>query len=369
MMERTLAHEEGDSQVLEGEIIPPMRAGFDYSVLPTNIGAEAKIAADEIRALIRRGIVDVGAALSRIKDRLPHGQFGKWLSAEFGLTERTAQNYMAVAALVSKYEAVSDLQQKTLCLLASPSTPEPIRQAVIARFGAGERIPDRTIKEMIGQAKVRQQEEPRRADEAARDAQLSPRTRRSRAQRKAEEERQQQEWKREQAEKEAATNQAADLLMLHLPLDAAARLRDLLRNCERYALVDTLLCRIEHADLQPIEEAAGDPPAPNCKPPASEAPPNDAPLEKIPVPAKGIIADDPLSTLQRQYFQLSDQLGGYDWAMRRVSLGETPGKDEKGEVAAFACYFITVPAAIQNQFRASIGARPGNLVASHATRL
>jgi hypothetical protein len=49
------------------------------------------------------------------------------------MTERTARNYMAAAELVSKSETVSVLQPKTLYLLASPSTPEPIE-----RFGGEE---------------------------------------------------------------------------------------------------------------------------------------------------------------------------------------------------------------------------------------
>src|SRR5436309_212642 len=85
----------------------PVQSGFDYGLLPSEVRAEAKSAADQIKTLMHRAIVDVGTALARIKERLPHGQFGKWLSAEFGLTERTAQNYMAAAALVSECETVS----------------------------------------------------------------------------------------------------------------------------------------------------------------------------------------------------------------------------------------------------------------------
>src|SRR5690348_3058464 len=80
---------------------------FDYTMLPIEIRAEARIAAVEIKSLMHRTVIEVGNALARIKRRLPHGQFGKWLSAEFGLTERSAQNYIRAAALVSKYETVS----------------------------------------------------------------------------------------------------------------------------------------------------------------------------------------------------------------------------------------------------------------------
>jgi hypothetical protein len=151
----------GQDQVDEPEILP-VQMGFDYSTLPAEIRAEAKTAADEIKSSIRRSVMDVGAALSRIKNQLPHGQFGKWLSAEFGLSERTAQNYMNAAALASKSETVSVLRPKTLYLLSSPSTPDSIRQKVIEQFDAGQPIPDRAIRAMVHQAKVHQQEKPRR---------------------------------------------------------------------------------------------------------------------------------------------------------------------------------------------------------------
>ena len=45
-----------------------------------------------------------------MKNALPHGRFGPWLKAEFGWTERTAQNFMNVAGQFgSKTEMISDL--------------------------------------------------------------------------------------------------------------------------------------------------------------------------------------------------------------------------------------------------------------------
>jgi ParB family chromosome partitioning protein len=112
-------------------------------------------------------------------------------------------------------------------------------------------------------------------------------------------------------------------------------------------------------DLQSAKpDEAGDPSAPKSKTPASEAPADDGPVEKIAVPAERAFGDDPLTTLRNQYTELSNRFDAYDWVMRRLSHGETPGKHDKGEVAEFVCRFIAAPAAIQNQFRASIGERP-----------
>jgi hypothetical protein len=63
-------------------------AAFDYDSLPDDVRVEAQGAVDKIKGLMRGAIIEVGAALKDIKDRLPHGQFGKWLHAEFGMRER-----------------------------------------------------------------------------------------------------------------------------------------------------------------------------------------------------------------------------------------------------------------------------------------
>jgi hypothetical protein len=334
---RTYASSEQNVKPHERETLTA-QAGFDYSALPTEIRDEAKIAADEIRGLMRRSIVDVGAALARIKDRLPHGQFGKWLSAEFGLTERTAQNYMAAAALASEYETVSDLRPKTLYLLASPSTPEPIRREVIARFDAGEPIPDRTIKEMIGKAKVRQrQEQPRQPASRAR-----------------------------------AEAVAAFSALLHEQLaDALDDLTRMLRD-ERSRIAEmpmqkrVVLARgylnalgVTLDDLRPVGGKADDKPAPAPKPPASEAPVTDN-TEKIAAsPAAPALSGDPLAMLQTRYAELGDRAGARDWVLRRLAQGDMPVPDDASEGADFVRSLIAVPAAIQNRFRAGIIETPG----------
>jgi hypothetical protein len=142
------------------EIITP---GFDYDSLPTDIRAEAKAVAERIKARMTASVIDTGRDLLQVKGRLDHGQFGKWLSAEFGLTERTAQNYMAAAELVGKYETVSVLQPRSLYLLAAPSTPEPVKQQVVDRLAGGEVISDRAVKEMVDDAKLQVQQDRCRA--------------------------------------------------------------------------------------------------------------------------------------------------------------------------------------------------------------
>ena len=74
---------------------------FNYAGLSAEIAVEARAAAARIKARMHAAVINVGADLTLIKDRLPHGEFGKWLKAEFNLTERTTQNYMNAAALAA----------------------------------------------------------------------------------------------------------------------------------------------------------------------------------------------------------------------------------------------------------------------------
>lgn len=219
--------------------------GFDYGALPAEVRIEAKAAAERIKERMRGAVVEVGADLIQVKARLPHGEFGKWLKAEFAMTERSAQNYMAAAEIASKCETVSVLKAKTLYLLAAPSTPEPARQEIVDRFVAGEVVSDRAVKDLIAEAKDQAWREQRRAKEAAREAKIPLRTRQSRAQREAKRQFEHQEWLRLRAEQEAATNRAAELIVAAIPSPTAPQIRDLLRNCATHKLVDALLAKLD----------------------------------------------------------------------------------------------------------------------------
>jgi hypothetical protein len=99
---------------------------------------------------MRRGsILDVGADLLRIQERLPHGDFGPWVKAECGLTERAALHCISAAALASRCPTISDLRQTTIWLLAGPTTPDTVREFILGRLNSGEVISDATIKKLI----------------------------------------------------------------------------------------------------------------------------------------------------------------------------------------------------------------------------
>ena len=73
---------------------------FAYEALARDVAEMARAAAAEIRASLGRHIeeaIKAGKRLIEVKAALPHGEFGKWLAAEFGMSERSARNYMSAA--------------------------------------------------------------------------------------------------------------------------------------------------------------------------------------------------------------------------------------------------------------------------------
>jgi hypothetical protein len=129
--------------------------GFDYAPLEEKTAEKVKEAADRIRETVKRtleGIIEVGNQLLGVKEALPHGQFTRWLRAEFGWTERTARNFMAVAEQFGpKTEIISVLRIEPTAayLLAAPSAPDEARQAAVERAEAGERITAKVAKQIL----------------------------------------------------------------------------------------------------------------------------------------------------------------------------------------------------------------------------
>jgi hypothetical protein len=179
--------------------IPVAPPRFDYSVLDQDTAHAVMRATDSIQVRkhsIDCDIIGIGTDLLSVKARLNHGQFGKWIEAEFSMTPRTAQNYMRVAEVIGpKYETVSHLRPTTIYALAGPSVPAEVRERVVE----AERLPDSTVKMMIAEALQQDaRAKRRRALKESREAQLRPES--PRTLRKQERERQQDEEARQRRE-------------------------------------------------------------------------------------------------------------------------------------------------------------------------
>ena len=130
---------------------------FEYGALDAETATEARAAADRIRKILKyttAGLIEAGQRLMAIKNRLPHGQFIAWVSAEFGMSDRTARLYMRAAEFAAgKTETVSVLQPTTIYALAAPSTPDRVKMGVVQRLENGEAVTDREVKQLINSAR------------------------------------------------------------------------------------------------------------------------------------------------------------------------------------------------------------------------
>lgn len=69
-----------------------------------------------------QNIIEIGKRLIKIKEKLPHGEWGNFLKEKVDFTERTAQRFMRVANEFSNPTTLSDLgQSKLFALLDLPS--------------------------------------------------------------------------------------------------------------------------------------------------------------------------------------------------------------------------------------------------------
>jgi hypothetical protein len=136
---------------------------FDYSVLDVDIASNLREQANRIRTRIGKAtqdLIDIGHDLLAAKEHLlDHGEFIKWVESEVGIARRTAQAYMAMAKLADdKGAAIALLPPTTVHRLAAKSAPPEVVSEVIAKARSGDVLPDRTVFEMISDAKFQKKQ-------------------------------------------------------------------------------------------------------------------------------------------------------------------------------------------------------------------
>lgn len=91
-------------------------------------------------------VIAIGRALLEVKQALKHGQFGRWLTHEFGWSRRSAQLFMSAAKTFGDNCAmIAHLQPNTLYALAAPSLPERAREEVLGKLTRGDQITDEEV--------------------------------------------------------------------------------------------------------------------------------------------------------------------------------------------------------------------------------
>jgi hypothetical protein len=127
--------------------------GFDYKALKPEPAAELQKAARKIRNEASKTVMMVGEILIEVKDLVKHGEFRAWVSAELGFSPRTAERYMSAAKFAAECDIVSHLTSTSIYLLASPSTPQSVRDDVAARLFSNEKVTAKDVRSMIEDVK------------------------------------------------------------------------------------------------------------------------------------------------------------------------------------------------------------------------
>jgi hypothetical protein len=124
---------------------------FDYSALQPAVASRAQAAAERIRTRMRDSFIEVGTELIAVKEGLDRRQFLGWLRAEFGVSERSADNYMGAARLAKDRIAnFANAQPSVLYMLAAPRVPEQVRDQLLTAVDNGEHLTVKKVKEAIG---------------------------------------------------------------------------------------------------------------------------------------------------------------------------------------------------------------------------
>jgi hypothetical protein len=189
----------------------PAASEFDYSEIALATADYVRGTTTRIRSRINDSYLETGNDLISVKKALGHGWFGKWLKAEFGWSDQTAQNLMNAARLVKgKNQNFGKLPASAVYKLAAKDAPADVVTAIVARVESGETVSFKEISSSLAEAKKR--------DAAARREQAHPA--RAKRQKKAREQRQR------RLEQDQAERQQRELQQEQLADEAVALLKE-----------------------------------------------------------------------------------------------------------------------------------------------
>lgn len=133
--------------------VPLEQVVFDYRLLSSDTRVFVLEKTDETQWLLKKtaeNIILIGKNLQAVKDRLPHGMFLPWLKSEFGLSQKTANNFVHVAErFEGKLVKFTNLSVSALYALAAPDTPQDAIDEALQRAERGEKITHALAKQII----------------------------------------------------------------------------------------------------------------------------------------------------------------------------------------------------------------------------
>ena len=143
------------SKSVQTVVLAEVATSFDYGQIEDEASREKlKDASAKIKTAyrnVRQEMIEIGQELLAVKDLLGHGQWCSWLQAEFTMSTRTAQNFMAVAKNLPnlKNASLAYLTSEAVYLLAAKNTPEDVRSEVLERVEKGETLDRKAVQELI----------------------------------------------------------------------------------------------------------------------------------------------------------------------------------------------------------------------------
>lgn len=84
-----------------------------------------------------------------VRDTVNLKTFAAWVQAECGISVRAAQLYIRSADVFGDCEIISQIAPTTVMKLAAPSVPQEVRDDLVRRLEAGERIRTTDVEEVI----------------------------------------------------------------------------------------------------------------------------------------------------------------------------------------------------------------------------
>jgi DUF3102 family protein len=114
--------------------------------------------------------VKIGSLLREAKKALKHGEWGVWLPAHFGLSERSAQHYMAASEFAAKYENFADFKLHLTGIYAlnkhDQNTVAAVLKVARTKWLNGENV-DKVAEEFRQSENARLEAEERKAQKRA----------------------------------------------------------------------------------------------------------------------------------------------------------------------------------------------------------
>lgn len=120
---------------------------------------ELQDVAQRIKALRRAATehaVEIGQELLRVKEKLPHGIFVKWVERACEFKIRTAQDLMKLAREAEgDAKLVALMVPSTLRVYLSKTTPPVVRQTILKRLENGECVSRKELYSQISDTKLK----------------------------------------------------------------------------------------------------------------------------------------------------------------------------------------------------------------------